>query len=67
MPFVAAEFLRLCATLGLLVVGMLVLKKNSLDLGPLMGGSCGGGFLMGEDEDLEDLQGLEANRPHLIA
>lgn len=46
MPFVVAEFLRLCATLGLLVAGMLVLKKNSLDLGPLMGGSCGGGLLM---------------------
>ncbi|XP_026276269.1 uncharacterized protein LOC113205042 [Frankliniella occidentalis] len=46
VPFVAVEFLRLCANLAILVAGMLILKKNSLDLGPLMGGSCGGGFFM---------------------
>ncbi|KAK3924311.1 Protein BEAN1 [Frankliniella fusca] len=45
-PFVAVEFVRLCANLAILVAGMLILKKNSLDLGPLMGGSCGGGFFM---------------------
>ncbi len=47
-PFVVAELIRLCVNLGVLVAGMLILKKNSLDLGPLMGGSCGGGFFMRE-------------------
>lgn len=45
-PFVVLEFLRLCASLAALVAGMLVLKKNSMDLGQLMGGCTGGGFCM---------------------
>lgn len=46
MPFVALEFLRVCLNFAALVTGMILLKKNSLDLGPLMGGCTGGGFAM---------------------